>query len=177
MSASGGGVTRLTNDTLIDLAPVYSPDGMRVIFQRYLNAADTYELFTMGVGGGAEDRLTIGTLFDTDPDWQSVPASVDDPVTTEPELPADPTAPCTIVGTAGADVLFGTPGNDIICGFGGNDVIFGDGGNDVLRGGRGADRLYGAAGNDILRGVGADRIDGGLDVDVCGGEIRLACEL
>ena len=63
----------------------------------------------MGAGGGAEDRVTVGTLFDTAPDWQSVPAPVDQPVATEPALPADPTAPCTIVGTRGAGVLSGLP--------------------------------------------------------------------
>jgi uncharacterized repeat protein (TIGR01451 family) len=86
---------------------------------------------------------------------------------------------CTVVGTAGDDVLAGTDGADVICGLGGNDrlvasggddVLYGDGGNDVLLGGdgddwlgggAGNDRLAGEAGNDVgLGGVGNDRIRG-----------------
>lgn len=64
--------------------------------------------------------------------------------------------PCTIRGTAHADVLHGTPGRDVICGFGGWDVIYGGGGDDILRGGSGHDTLYGGPGDDTLRG-GADK--------------------
>jgi Ca2+-binding RTX toxin-like protein len=67
---------------------------------------------------------------------------------------------CTIVGTAGADVLAGTPGRDVICGFGGADRIDGGGGNDVLLGGTGNDLLEGNLGHDVLLGgAGVDKID------------------
>ena len=66
----------------------------------------------------------------------------------------DDDPPCTIMGTAGANVLRGTAGRDVICGLGGNDVLSGLGGNDVLIGGPGSDRLNGGGGADSLRGGG-----------------------
>ena len=55
---------------------------------------------------------------------------------------------CTIVGTAGNNVINGTAKNDVICGLGGNDTIKGLGGNDVIDGGTGNDTVYGGDGND-----------------------------
>ena len=82
---------------------------------------------------------------------------------------------CTVVGTAGNDVLRGTPRDDVICGLGGNDILWGGGGHDVLRGGAGNDLLrgqqgddseLGGPGNDRFRGQGgADVIDGGAGFD------------
>ncbi len=98
---------------------------------------------------------------------------------------------CTVVGTAGPDVLVGTPGVDSICGLGGNDVLTGgagdfvDGGadndqitltaaavgwgglgDDRLTGSSGNDKLTGGAGTDVLTGLGgADRLAGGLGND------------
>lgn len=66
----------------------------------------------------------------------------------------DDDAPCTVMGTAGADVLRGTTGKDVLCGLGGNDRLSGLGGNDVLVGGPGSDRLTGGGGADTLRGGG-----------------------
>ena len=87
---------------------------------------------------------------------------------------------CTIVGTAGNDVLSGTSRRDVICGLGGNDRMNGRGGNDDLVGaaGRdwmfgsvGRDRIAGGAGNDRAFGSGAaDRLWGGAGADrVVGG--------
>ena len=66
---------------------------------------------------------------------------------------------CTIVGTAGNDVLNGTSKADVICGLAGNDKINGLGGNDVLDGGIGNDQLTG--------GVGRDAFDGGNGLNSC----------
>jgi hypothetical protein len=95
---------------------------------------------------------------------------------------------CTIVGTAGDDVLLGTSGDDVICGLGGEDKIVGGRGDDVLRGGggddvvrggpdddrvaggRGDDRVFGQDGDDIVRGdAGDDEVDGGPGNDRLGG--------
>jgi hypothetical protein len=82
---------------------------------------------------------------------------------------------CTILGTAGADMLNGGAGNDVLCGLGGNDVIDGNGGHDTVLAGPGDDRIRGGTGNDILRGqdgddvlngeAGNDVIDGGAGID------------
>jgi Ca2+-binding RTX toxin-like protein len=81
-----------------------------------------------------------------------------------------PPGPCTISGTAGADILIGTAGFDLICGFGGNDIIRGRGGDDILRAGAGNDRVRGGFGNDLLRGgPGNDRLNGGAGYDTCKG--------
>ncbi|HEX8628060.1 MAG TPA: hypothetical protein VF755_07805 [Catenuloplanes sp.] len=84
---------------------------------------------------------------------------------------------CTIVGTAGDDVLQGTPGNDVICGLGGDDIIIGglgddvlvgDSGDDLLVGGPGSDRLYAGDGEDQLVDSGArGTVDGGDGTDLC----------
>jgi hypothetical protein len=69
----------------------------------------------------------------------------------------DDDPPCTIMGTARADVLRGTAGRDVLCGLGGNDRIRGGAGNDRILGGAGNDRLTGDKGRDTLIGEsGAD---------------------
>ncbi|HEX6131633.1 MAG TPA: hypothetical protein VF044_07860, partial [Actinomycetota bacterium] len=74
---------------------------------------------------------------------------------------------CTIVGTAGNDVLTGTAGRDVICGLGGDDVLSGLAGNDLLIGGTGNDRLVGGVGSDVLNGqAGNDRLDGSAGNDI-----------
>ena len=57
---------------------------------------------------------------------------------------------CTIVGTAGDDVLAGTKRADVICGKGGDDRLVGRGGKDVLDGGTGNDVMLGGPGNDTF---------------------------
>ena len=71
---------------------------------------------------------------------------------------------CTIIGTAGADVLAKTAARDVICGLGGNDTLAAGDGNDQLYGGDGNDTLRGEAGDDVLTGgPGDDTIDGGTN--------------
>jgi Ca2+-binding RTX toxin-like protein len=60
--------------------------------------------------------------------------------------------PCTIVGTAGPDLIRGTPRADVICGLGGADTLAGNSGADIVRGGRGADVIQGDSGQDVLLG-------------------------
>jgi Ca2+-binding RTX toxin-like protein len=68
---------------------------------------------------------------------------------------------CTMVGTAGNDILRGGSRKDVICGLGGRDLIRGRGGNDVILGGDGGDRLAGGKGRDRIYGnPGDDAIRG-----------------
>ncbi len=59
-------------------------------------------------------------------------------------------ARCTIVGTAGDDVLIGSSRDDVLCGLGGDDELWGLGGDDVLRGGAGHDTMRGGTGHNTL---------------------------
>jgi hypothetical protein len=84
--------------------------------------------------------------------------------------------PCTIVGTAGPDMIRGTPRADVICGLGGADILAGNSGADIIRGGGGADAIQGDAGQDVLLGGAGndmlqsydgthDHVNGGLGFD------------
>ncbi len=86
---------------------------------------------------------------------------------------------CTVVGTAGADLLVGTSGRDVICGRGGADVIRAKGGDDLVDAGTGSDVvtlgggddrvLAGPGGDEVAGGSGDDRIAGGDGADHLGG--------
>jgi hypothetical protein len=77
---------------------------------------------------------------------------------------------CTIVGTAGNDVLKGTSKSDVICGLGGDDVIDGASGNDTIDGGDGKDFIKGGDGADTISGgKGDDGIIGGSGADIISG--------
>jgi len=85
--------------------------------------------------------------------------------------PPAPNAPCTILGTAGPDLLDGTPGSDVICGFGGDDTLNGLGGDDTIRGGPGIDTIDSGDGNDyVYGGTDDDTISGGANADVLQGD-------
>jgi Putative glucoamylase/RTX calcium-binding nonapeptide repeat (4 copies)/Protein of unknown function (DUF3131) len=78
--------------------------------------------------------------------------------------------PCTVVGTAGPDVLRGTSGDDVVCALGGDDRVFAGGGDDAVFGDAGADVIEGEAGDDTLYGgEGPDSLGGGLGEDVMSG--------
>lgn len=71
-------------------------------------------------------------------------------------------APVTMRGASGNDILVGGSGPDKLIGGDGNDQLLGRGGNDVLIGGPGNDSLAGGPGEDVLRGgPGSDVVNGG----------------
>jgi hemolysin type calcium-binding protein len=81
-----------------------------------------------------------------------------------------PTARCTIIGTAGNDVITGTNGNDVICARAGNDRVNGRGGRDIIDGANGNDRIKGGGARDVILGLrGRDRVSGGSGNDKLGG--------
>jgi Ca2+-binding RTX toxin-like protein len=78
----------------------------------------------------------------------------------------DVTAPVTMRGGAGDDLLVGGGGPDKLIGGNGNDRLVGWRESDLLYGGPGADKLIGGQGDDILRGgPGTDTLAGGPGVN------------
>ncbi|SFV17092.1 type I secretion C-terminal target domain-containing protein [Pseudoduganella namucuonensis] len=66
------------------------------------------------------------------------------------------TAPVTLLGSGGADLLEGGLADDVLEGGGGDDSLGGYHGNDTLRGGLGDDNLDGGKGDDSLDGGDGD---------------------
>lgn len=122
------------------------------------------------VGEGVTGTRMCSDGADNDADGEADAADPD----CDPPVP-----PCSINGTAHADLLFGTAGDDVICGLGGSDVIIGLGGSDRIVGGAGADVVEGGAGNDLLLGgdgpdllfggAGDDTVKGGAGGDIISG--------
>lgn len=57
-----------------------------------------------------------------------------------------------LIGGAGPDKLIGGPGADTLVGWRGSDLVYGGPGNDRILGGPAADVLRGGPGEDVLRG-------------------------
>jgi Tol biopolymer transport system component len=71
MEADGSNQVNLTNNPAIDMQPVWSPDGSRVVFASTRDR-DNFELYVMGADGTAPTRITHseGTGFGpAGPDW------------------------------------------------------------------------------------------------------------
>lgn len=145
-STNGSNAVRLTNDTVFDAFPVWSPDGQKIAWSREFPS----EVFTMNASNGNQKtNITNEPADDTRCDWARQ-------------------LPCTISGSG--DIV-GTEGNDVICGSPGNDRIFAGGGNDVVYAGAGDDQVAAGAGNDIVFGKqGVDRIFGGDGNDTLFGD-------
>lgn len=147
-SSDGTDRRQLTNNTVADEYPAYSPDGSRITFSRLPSVH--YDLYTMSSsddGTSADEGLIAGSPdSEFAPDWGPV---------------APPAAPgCTMNGTFAADHIVGTTGNDTICALAGNDDAYGNSGNDTLKGGGGRDMLSGFIGNDrLFGGGGRDTLD------------------
>jgi len=66
--ASGGAVTRLTNNAATDSYPSWSPDGSKIAFQS--DRAGNFEVYAMTATGTGVTRLTNNAAVDGQPAWQ-----------------------------------------------------------------------------------------------------------
>ena len=79
----------------------------------------------------------------------------------------------TLIGGAGADIIYENMGGDRIFGQGDSDTIYGGQDDDTIIGGDGSDGLYGNIGDDLIYGdnlfssanAGIDTIDGATGND------------
>lgn len=187
-ATDGSNAVRLTNDTVFDAFPAWSPDGQKIVWSREFPG----EVFTMNASdGSAKTNITnLPGVDDTRCDWGRL-------------LPCTVTGAGDITGTEGDDVICGSAGNDRIAALGGNDVIYAGGGDDqvaagaggdIVFGGHGVDRIAGGDGNDTMFGdqgndfltgeagddivsgsEDSDQVAGGLGTDECYAEALFAC--
>jgi Tol biopolymer transport system component len=66
MSASGGGLTRLTTSGAIDITPVFARDGSKIFFSS--TRAGNLEIHSMNPNGTGVTRLTTNQALDTTPE-------------------------------------------------------------------------------------------------------------
>jgi TolB protein len=69
MRIDGTGLRRLTHDRNCDSAPVWSPDGTRILATRCNGFCRQFSLWTMNLHGTALQRLTDGRTLDNSVSW------------------------------------------------------------------------------------------------------------
>jgi Tol biopolymer transport system component len=70
MDADGGNQTRLTSNRLSKFNPMFSPNGMRITFNKE-DRNERFGVWAMRADGSNLRQLTFGR-FDFFPDWQPV---------------------------------------------------------------------------------------------------------
>jgi Ca2+-binding RTX toxin-like protein len=147
----GKGPTRLTTNAAEDSAPVWSPDGTRLLFVSARTG--DYEIFEMNANGSRQHDVSRDpNVADVAPNWA------------RPRLGSAQEArrlaanfPCGLpLGTLGDDngvshpIVDGDGGTNRLCGRAGDDIVHGEGAHDLIDGGGGNDKLYGDGGNDTI---------------------------
>lgn len=67
VTVSSGSVTRLTNNTVQDLSPTWSPDGTRLAFES--DRDGDLEIYAMSATGTGVTKLTRNSVSDVEPAW------------------------------------------------------------------------------------------------------------
>ncbi len=68
MDPNGNNVTRLTNNSVEDNGPAWSPDGTKIAF--WTTRDGNGEIYVMNANGSGQTRLTNVAGDDIAPDWQ-----------------------------------------------------------------------------------------------------------
>lgn len=69
VASDGTGVRRLTNDAAREVSPAWSPDGTRIIYQRYEDRYSEPEIFMMNADGSSPANLTNDPGMDRSATW------------------------------------------------------------------------------------------------------------
>jgi TolB protein len=72
MNADGTGQRRLTNNTIGDLTPTWSPDGSKIVFHRRVGGRGQFQLFMINANGTGERQLTGPPGLSGFPNWGEV---------------------------------------------------------------------------------------------------------
>ncbi len=110
MNADGSNETQLTDNSLTDIDPAFSPDGSKIAFLKgeYANS-EIYTINAAGLNadGSGETRLTSNTKYDDAPSWGGAGE------TTPPETSLDPSGPSGTVTSTSAGFSFSSEANSI----------------------------------------------------------------
>ena len=74
MTGAGGNPTRITNNAALDIDPVRSSDGARLVFVSNRNDATNLEIYAANADGSSVVRLTTDPGSDIDPSIQPIPS-------------------------------------------------------------------------------------------------------
>jgi Tol biopolymer transport system component len=151
MNLDGSAATNLTNSSLSELGPNWSPDGRLITFSA-APPGNASEIYAISSGGGPATDLTntVNPLREESASWQSIYKCGGRRATIVGSDSGE-----KLKGTKKADVIVGNGGKDKIKARGGNDRICGGDGKDKLTGGKGRDRCIGGAGRD--KGAGCEK--------------------
>src|SRR5262249_11969489 len=119
--------TRLTRNPAEDSAPVWSPDGTRLLFVSARTG--DYEIFEMNAkGSGVENVSRDHIVADVAPNWAGPTLGRARAART-----LATTFPCgSLSGGDGNDNIQGLSGGDRICARKGDDVVHGNAGPDLI---------------------------------------------
>ncbi|RMF77265.1 MAG: TIR domain-containing protein [Chloroflexi bacterium] len=62
-------IRRVTNNTVNDANPDWSPDGTRIVYQSQTRRGDPFEIFIMNLETNAIEQLTFNNIEDFEPAW------------------------------------------------------------------------------------------------------------
>lgn len=69
MTALGGSVVNLSSNSRDDTGPDWSPNGQKIVFQRFFNSAQHYQVITMNANGSNQTNISNDNRSEAAPTW------------------------------------------------------------------------------------------------------------